>query len=531
MKTFVTLLFSILLSQAHTFARSDVDVIIPKPQKILPGRGEFILTDKTRYFSETPLSDNAMDYLQQHLKVNAGYTIAKAPAPPDAGILFKYGSKIAHGGEAYLLHITEKQITVEATDESGFFYAVVSLMQMLPPAIWGEDETEAPRRSWPLPACTIEDYPRFSWRGMMLDSSRNFFSKSYVKKFIDRLAQHKLNRFHWHLSDDEGWQLEIKKYPLLTQIDIEASQRRKLRGHYTQEDVREIVAYAKKRSVEVLPEIDMPAHALTAVTAYPSLLQDPNDKSRYSSIQGYRNNTIDVGLESSYLFLEEVISELAPLFPFDYIHLGGDEVPKGAWKGSPAVAALMRKERLGNSREVAAYFFSRMDKILAGYGRSMIAWQEVISYNAKLRDETVIMAWRGDGAGVKAAKNRHRVIMAPAQYLYFDQQYIKRRGEPGHTWAGAIDTEKAYSYNPVPREITAEEARFILGVHGCLWSETLFTEELADYMAWPRIFALAETGWSRQERRQWDDFRKRMLGSGLQRLEAQKIKYRQPDSD
>ncbi|MCJ7765743.1 MAG: beta-N-acetylhexosaminidase [Thiovulaceae bacterium] len=527
MKLLAPIFASLFLLLAPVSAQTDVGVIIPKPNRVQRTQGEFVLTDKTHYTSQTPLSKNAIDYLQKQLAQNAGYTLSEAAYPEQNRLLFKYNAEL--GEEAYRLRITPEEITLEAKSEAGFFYAMMSLMQLFPPAIWGQERADTLKESWPVAACTIEDAPRFRWRGMMLDSSRNFFSKEYVKKFIDRLAQHKLNVFHWHLSDDEGWQIEIKKYPLLTQSGFERGSPKMRKPYYTQDDVKEIVAYANKRSVHILPEIDIPAHSQAAVMAYPELLQDPDDKSRYTSVQGYSNNTIDPGLESSYLFLEEVIKELTVLFPFEYFHLGGDEVPEGAWQRSPAVGLLMQKEHLKDSREVEAYFFNRMDRILAKYGRKMIAWQEVASYSSELRDGTIIMAWKGDHAGLEAAKSHRKVIMAPVQYLYFDQQYIKKKGEPGHTWAGAIDTKKAYAYRP-ERGFTAEEAGFVLGVHGCLWSETALSEEIADYLAWPRIFALAEIGWSDQKRRDWEDFKKRVFGAGFQRLDMQKINYRKPET-
>ncbi|MBU1641977.1 beta-N-acetylhexosaminidase [bacterium] len=540
MKMFISLLLCIFFAQTSLSARSDINVIIPKPQKVESGIGEFILTDTTRYFSQTPLSRNALDYLQEHLQLNAGYKLSEAASPQENSLLFKYNGEL--GEEAYRLQVAQTQITLEAKSGAGFFYAMMSLMQLMPPAIWSEERTDEAAVSWPLPACTVEDYPRFRWRGMMLDSSRNFFSKTYVKKFIDRLAQNKINVFHWHLTDDEGWRIEIRQYPLLTAVGARRGPGTELpfslypamrgpkdklqEGYYTQDDIREIVAYAQKRSVSILPEIDVPGHAKAAVTAYPALLQDPGDKSRYTSVQKIGNNTIDAGLESSYVLLEEVIKEVAALFPFGYIHLGGDEIPKGAWHRSPSIAKLMKREGLSDTKEVQAYFFNRMDSILAKYGRKMVLWQEAGTDYNTLRDETVVMAWRGDG--IRAAVNRHKVIMSPAKYLYFDQQYIKKKEEPGHTWAGPTDTEKVYSYRPVPETVTPEVAAFVQGVHGCLWSETVLNEAIADYLAWPRTFALAEIGWSDRTRRDWKDFEKRAFGAGLQRLDSQKINYRKP---
>ena len=514
-----------------------MDTIIPKPQKLLPGNGEFLLTKQTRYLSDTPLSKNAIAYLQRQLKQNSGYLLKTGKTSKNNIIRFHYNPGKIKKPEAYRLHINKEKITIEARDKAGFFYAVISLMQLMDPAIWGQSNMNKTRKTWSMPSCTIEDYPRFKWRGMMLDSSRNFFSKAYIKKFIDRMAQHKLNRFHWHLTDDEGWRIQIKRYPLLTKIGakrgpgtklpfstypaIRGPKNRVQSGYYTQNDIREIVTYAKSRSVEILPEIDIPGHAKAAIVAYPKLLQDPKDKSRYRSVQKVSNNTINPGMESSYIFLENIITEVAKLFPFGYIHLGGDEIPKGAWEKSPAVKKLMQKKGLKNSKEVQNYFFTRLDTILAKHHRKMIAWQEVLQGKPKLRKSDIVMAWKSPKAGIKAAKQGRNVIMAPVQYLYFDQQYTRSKREPGHTWSTPVSTQKTYSFNP-------GNSSYIKGVQACLWSETLLNEKIADYLAWPRAMALAELAWTEQKNRHWNNFKKRAYDKGLQRLKVQNIQYRKP---
>jgi hexosaminidase len=327
-------------------AKNNTLAIIPQPQKITQKKGISLLTKNSSYFSDTTLSQNAIKYLQKHLKHNAKQQLKKANSFSNSYIYFHYNPKKIKKSEGYRLDITENKIKIDARDKAGFFYAVVSLMQLMHSDIWRESSLGKKHGSWSIPCCTIEDYPRFKWRGIMLDSSRNFFSKAYVRKFIDRMAQHKLNRFHWHLTDDEGWRIEIKHYPLLTKVGAKRGAGTKLpfstyptmrgpknrvqSGYYRQSDIKEIVAYAKARSVEILPEIDIPGHAKAAIVSYPKLLQDPKDKSRYRSVQKVSNNTINPGMESTYVFLNNVISEVAKLFPFAYIHVGGDEIPKGA---------------------------------------------------------------------------------------------------------------------------------------------------------------------------------------------------------
>ena len=527
--------FLLLLIPMFLSAGNSINVIIPKPQKIVKQQGNFSLTKESKYYSNTALSKNAITYLQRHLKTNAGYPLKKSNSSKNTQIDFSYKPRNIKKSEAYRLHITKKKITIEARDKAGFFYAVVSLMQLMDPAIWRQSRSGKKQKSWSIPCCTIEDYPRFKWRGMMLDSSRNFFSKTYVKKFIDRMAQHKLNRFHWHLTDDEGWRIEIKRYPLLTKVGAKRGPGTKLpfstypamrgkknrvqSGYYTQNDIREIVAYAKVRSVEILPEIDIPGHAKAAIISYPKLLQDPKDKSRYRSVQKVSENTINPGMESTYIFLDNVIAEVSKLFPLGYIHLGGDEIPKGAWKRSPAVQKLMQKKGFKNSKEVQNYFFARLDKILAKHKRKMIGWQEVIRGKNKLRKETTFMAWKSVKDANKIIRQHRPVILTPVQHLYFDQQYKRSKREPGHTWSTPVNTKKVYALKPI-------RSAYVQGIQACLWSETLLNEKIADYLAWPRALALSEIAWTEEKKRNWRDFHTRAFGKGLKRLKKQGIHYR-----
>jgi len=529
----------LLLVLTPTLLTAQNNPILPKPLSYESHTGAFTLTDKITYSSNTPLANNALHYLLHQLERNAHYTLKQAPKGMPAQLTYLYRSGL--DGETYTLEVKPHNILINASSTSGFFYGTISLMQLMDANIWGQEKVIHPKSLWSIKSCYVTDAPYYKWRGMMLDSARNFFSKAYVKKFIDRMAQHKLNVFHWHLTDDEGWRIEIKKYPLLTEIGAQRGPGTKLpfslyptmrgpkekvqKGFYTQEDIKEIVAYAEKRSVHILPEIDIPAHAKAAVISYPELLQDPNDRSNYISVQKVSNNTIDPGLKSSYIFLEDVIEEVVTLFPYKYIHLGGDEVPKGAWKGSPSVKKLMQKEHLKNSNEVQAYFFSKMDKILKKHHRNLIGWQEIQRNHNQLRDETIIMAWRGDGKGIKSIKHKKNVIFAPAQFLYFDQQYVKEKGALGHTWAGPTNTKEVYSYQPLHTPISSQVKQYVKGIHAVLWSEHALNENIADYLVWPRALALSEVAWSSPNTRVWLEFQKRMTQYALPRLEVQNINY------
>ena len=517
------------------FAKHSTSDIIPKPQKFISQKGTFLLNKHSHYYSNTSLSKNAINYLQNHLKQSAGYKLQKIDNSKKSQINFYYDLKSVKKSEAYKLLISKNSISIKARDKAGFFYAVVSLMQLMDTDIWKISASIDKHKNWSIPCCKIDDYPRFKWRGMMLDSSRNFFSKAYIKKFIDRMAQHKLNRFHWHLTDDEGWRIEIKRYPLLTKVGARRGAGTKLpfsmypamrgkknrvqSGYYKQSDIREIVAYAKARSIEILPEIDIPGHAKAAIVSYPKLLQDPKDKSDYRSVQRVANNTINPGLESTYIFLDNVISEVSKLFPFGYIHLGGDEVPKGAWVKSPAVKSLMKRKGLRNRKEVQSYFFARLDKILAKHKRKMIAWQEVIRTKNRLRTSSTFMAWKSVKDAKKIIGQHRSVIMSPVQNLYFDQQYRRGKKELGHTWSTPVNTKKVYALKPI-------NSKYVRGVQACLWSETLLNERIADYLAWPRALALSEVAWTEQKNRNWKNFHKRAFGKGVKRLKVQKVYYR-----
>jgi len=530
---FFSLFFLFLFTLSLLHAKKNEQIIIPKPQTFRAMQGTFTFNQQTTYYSNTSLSKRAINYLQDHLKKNAGYTLKNKNAKSSI-VFFSKAPKRVKKAEGYKLSVGKDKIYIEARDKAGFFYAVVSLMQMMDSEIWRDKQVKRKQKNWSIPACQINDYPRFAWRGMMLDTSRNFFSTSYVKKFIDRMAQHKLNRFHWHLTDDEGWRIEIKHYLLLTKVgasrgpgtklpfstypSIRGPKNKQQSGYYSQREIREIVAYAKARCIEILPEIDMPGHAKAAIVAYPKLLQDQKDRSKYRSVQKVSNNTINPAMESTYIFMDNVLKEVSSLFPFDYVHLGGDEVPKGAWQKSPAVKNLMKQKGFRNNKEMQAYFFGRLDRILSKHHKKMIIWQEAAKGKAKTRGGTIFMAWKSPNAGYSLAKKGRQVILSPVQYLYFDQQYIRNKKEYGHTWSTPVSTQKAYSFTP-------KTSAYVKGVEACLWSETLLNTNIADYLAWPRAFALSELAWTEQKHRKWSDF-KRRVKKGLRRLKVQNIHYR-----
>lgn len=537
------LILSLSLLTCH-FSHAQ-ESLIPKPVSYQQSEGKFTLGKNTALKVEANEAKDAAKYLSDRLRSVAGIDLENADNAPNS-ITFKKATFSGNSPTgAYKLSVTDKAVTIEAADQPGFFYGAITLLQLMPAEVWSNKPLENEELStFPVECCTITDYPRFTWRGMMLDCSRQFFPKEYVKLFIDRMAQYKLNVFHWHLTDDEGWRIEIKKYPLLTEIGSKRGPGTKIpysilpaitvldkskpqEGFYTQEDIKEVVAYAAERSIVVIPEIDVPGHAKAAIVAYPELLQHPEDKSQYRSVQGTPNNTIDAGLETTYEFLDNVFAEVAQLFPAPYIHVGGDERPHGAWEKSPSVKELMKKEGLKNTDEVQGYFFQRLEKILAKYDRKLLGWEEILHGDKLKRKDSAILSWRSQKAGVEAAKSGRDAVMAPAQFLYYDLKYINHPKENGLVWAGITDTKDSYSYDPYSGVPQAAQ-KHILGVNGCLWGETLVSEAVTDFMSWPRMFALSEIAWTQQEKRNWEDFSVRAFTYNLPKLDAQEIHYRIP---
>ena len=409
------------------------------------------------------------------------------------------------------------------------FYGLQTLMQMLP--------VEFKSDSAKVPAAEISDQPRFPYRGMHLDVGRHFMPVSFVKKYIDLMAQYKFNYFHWHLTDDQGWRIEIKKYPKLTEIGSKRKESVKERnltpyigdgvpveGFYTQEQIREVVAYAKARQITTIPEIELPGHSSAALAAYPELGCKENYEYKVQTTWGIFKE-VYCPTEKTFQFLEDVISETIALFPDSpYIHVGGDEVLKDHWKESAFVTELKQKENLKDDHEVQSYFIRRMEKFINSKGKKIIGWDEILE--GGLAPNATVMSWRGTKGGIEAAKSKHDVIMTPTDFAYLDYG----QGDPAYeplNIGGYLPLEKVYSFEPVPKELTAEEAKYILGGQGNIWTEYLKTPEAVEYMAFPRMLALSEVVWSRAEDKNFDDFQRR-LGAQFPRLDKQNVNYRIP---
>jgi hexosaminidase len=435
----------------------------------------------------------------------------------------------AIGEEGYTLNVGTNTITIEANKPAGLFYGMQTLLQLFPKEVESASVVNA---NWQIAACRVMDYPRFGWRGLMLDVSRHFFVKEDVKRYIDRMARYKYNVFHWHLTDDNGWRIEIKSLPKLTQVGacrvprygkfgiLDAPKDGEVAtdcGFYTQEDIKEIVAYAAAQHIQIMPEIDVPGHSSAAIASYPELCstKDPSVKvspgHKFSEWYGdgtfkmLHDNSLNPSDEGVYTFLDKVFTEVASLFPFSYIHMGGDECYHGYWENDAGCKALMQKEGLKNSHELQSYFVKRVEKIVKSKGKKLIGWDEILE--GGLAPEASVMSWQGYKGGIEAAKLGHDVVMAPNDYVYVDLIQGDAAVEPDATSYKKVRLKKAYDFEPVPDGV---DAKYILGGEANLWSEKVPTIRHAEYMTYPRAWALSDVYWSPKGTKDWDGFVKRM---------------------
>ncbi len=526
---------------AEAMTASSEAGVIPKPVELEVGTGSFHLSAEctVQYQSSSTGAKATAEYLAATLRRGLGFSfpVRRAGAQSDGSILLtSEGADDSLGREGYRLEVTPSGVVIRARAEAGLFYGAQTFRQLLPAEVFGTRKS-APGEAVAIPCVRISDYPRFQWRGMHLDVSRHFFDVEFVKRYLDQLAMHKFNVFHWHLTDDDGWRVEIKKYPKLTQVGAwrgpdEAlppsyeSGYQRYGGFYTQRQIREIVRYAAERHILVVPEIDVPAHSRAAIVAYPEFLC-AGDPYKFRSAQDVAANVLCPCQEKTYQFLEGVFGELADLFPGPYIHLGGDERPAGPWEQCERCQTRMKTENLADGKVLQDRFLKRLQDFLKMRGKIAVGWDE-LDHPTVLSQDYTVMAWNNVEAGFQAAKKGYPVIMAPSPFTYFDLACDEDPLEPGQRWAGVISVEKAYSFDPQPPSLPADVARRILGVHGCLWSELLFTPERPDYMAYPRLCALAELCWTPQNQRVWPEFWSRLCRYHFDRLDAAGIDYRIP---
>ncbi len=510
--------------------------VIPKPANVVSSPGVFELGPTTR----VKASKDALEigaYLAESLRAPTGYSLAleesadTGPGPNEI-LLTTAGAKDSLGDEGYTLTVTPKAILIRAPKAAGLFYGVQTLRQLLPPDVESAQVREV---AWTVPAVEIQDKPRFGWRGMHLDVGRHIFPLEFIKRYIDLLALHKMNVFHWHLTEDQGWRIEIAKYPKLTEIGSqrEASpipaNRRKLdgkpyRGFYTQEQIKQIVAYAASRFVTVVPEIEMPGHAVAALAAYPEF-GCTGGPYAVRTWWGIEDDVFCAGNEDVYAFLEDILDEVLALFPSQVIHIGGDECPKKRWKRCPKCQAMIESQGLKNEHELQSYFVKRIEKLLNAKGRQLIGWDEILE--GGLAPNAMVMSWRGSKGGIKAALAGHDVIMSPNTHCYFDYYQSKDKKNEPPAIGNFIPLEKVYAFEPVPRDMSPEQAARIVGVQGAVWTEYMPTTGQVEYMAYPRASALAEVMWSPPDGRDFGEFEHR-LRAFLDRLTRLEVNYRDP---
>lgn len=505
MRKSITLIFTLFIMCACTHKESATsNTILPVPAKAELNSGKFTFDNNTVITIAAP--ENDKNAIKRVLK-EAALPFGEEPAREGSNVVTMSlcdSVENVSSPEGYSIGIEEKSITVRATTGAGLFYATQTLLQL------ADDGC--------VPTGTIVDEPQFAYRGMMLDVSRHFFGKDFVKKQIDALARFKMNRLHLHLTDAAGWRVEIKKYPRLTAFAAwrkgaswkewwsgsreyaDEGDKEAYGGYYTQEDIKEIVAYAAERYITIIPEIEMPAHSEEVLTAYPELS---------CTHEPYKQADFCVGNEQTFTFLEDVLTEIMELFPSEYIHIGGDEAAKKSWSSCPLCQKRMSEENLQSVDELQSYLIKRIERFLNSKGRHIIGWDEIL--DGGLAPNATVMSWRGTQGGVEAARSGHKAIMTPGEYCYLDSYQDAPHTQP-MAFGPYMPLEKVYSYNPV-EGLGEKEAALIYGIQGNLWAEYIPTEEMMEYMAYPRILAIAEIGWSNPSERNYSEFKKRAIKS------------------
>ncbi|MBS1653270.1 MAG: family 20 glycosylhydrolase [Bacteroidetes bacterium] len=545
----ILLAFLTLLIITYSYSQKSMNnsvSIIPEPVSVQPSAGNYILPAKpVILYSDDSLSFTSHLFAEQ-LQNATGYNIIikKSKLAQPGAIQLSLNHAAAIPFEGYKLVAKKSGINITASSAAGIFYGVQTLLQLFPEQV--ESKTKVTlTEGWKVPAGTIEDHPRFGWRGLMFDVSRHFFTKDQVKEYIDQMVKYKYNLLHLHLTDDEGWRIEIKSLPKLTSVgawrvnktgtfgDFDPpapDEPRTYGGFFTQDDIRDIIQYAKDRFVNILPEVDVPGHSLAAIASYPELSCTPgaeNYKVRSGEkimewpanghFYGLVDNTLCPANEKVYDFLDKVFTEIAQLFPFEYIHVGGDECARNFWEKSDAIKALMQKENLKNLDEVQSYFEKRVEKIVESKGKKIIGWDEILE--GGLAPNAAVMSWRGMNGGIAAAKMNHEVVMSPTDFVYLD--YMQGDGIMEPPVYASLRLNKVYQFEPVPDGV---DPKFIKGGQANLWTEQVYNMRHAEYMIWPRAFAVAEVLWSPKEKRNWNDFIQR-VETQFKRYDVAEVKY------
>ena len=539
-KLFTIVLLAFLAVEAS--AQQDPNMgIIPAPVSVKKNSGTFKLDKTVVLISNEPKNSRMADLLNAFVTAKGGFALreAKSESANEKAIILTSEGAGQLPAEGYKINITDKKITIIG-QEAGLFYAVQSMTQLMP---------ERQNNEILIPAAEINDYPRFKYRGMHLDVSRHFFPVSLVKKYIDVMSQYKLNNFHWHLTDDQGWRIEIKKYPKLTSVGGSrngtiighhpgvGTDNKEYKGFYTQNEVKEVLAYAAARFINVVPEIELPGHASAAIAAYPELSCFPerdtfvDAKTPWSGSRKGKQVQQQFGVfddvfvpnDNTFKFLENVLDEVIALFPSKYIHIGGDECPKEYWKQSEFCQKLIKKLNLKDEHGLQSYFIQRIEKHVNKRGRSVIGWDEILE--GGLAPNATVMSWRGTEGGIAAAKQSHDVIMTPnAGGLYFDHKQSNSPDEPTNI-GGFAPYTSSYAYDPMPKELNADQQKYVIGVQANLWTEYIQTPVKVEYMIIPRVFSLAEIAWSQPERKDLKNFSEERLPLHLAKLDKTETNY------
>lgn len=541
MKIFVSLL---LLMQLLNTAQSQEVSIIPEPSKLVVSKGAFQINSHTQIILAGGGLEKSAHFLNDFLQKFYGLQLKVVPNGNYKNNIVLNYSKIEHPiSGAYRMHVDQNAVIIEGDNATGTFYGIQSLIQLLPT----EKTTQ-----FSIPFVEIEDQPRFAYRGMHLDVGRHFFPVSYIKKYIDFIAMHKLNTFQWHLTEDQGWRIEIKKYPKLTSVGGfrngtivgrfpgNSNDGKPDGGFYTQAEIKEVVAYAADRYVTVIPEIELPGHASAAIAAYPQLSCFPDSATKHPVKSPWSGPTtgkqvqqtwgvfedVFAPTEYTFQFLQNVLDEVLQLFPSKYIHIGGDECPKDAWKKSAFCQQLIKDKNLKDEHGLQSYFIQRIEKYLNAKGRQIIGWDEILE--GGLASNAAVMSWRGESGGIAAAKQQHKVIMTPTTYVYFD--YSQTKHEDSVTIGGYLTLKKVYDYEPIPKQLSKEEEKYIIGAQANLWTEYISNSRKLEYMLFPRLTALSEVLWSARENKNWDNFQKK-LNTQFRRYDFWKWNYSKASLD
>lgn len=511
--------------------------LIPQPQEIILEKGAFIFTDETKLvFSPSKDSNGVLgiemlDYIWNNL--NSIKLGSMGTSPENAIVFTKIPENELPNDEAYLLSIDSKKVEIKASSQEGFFYGFLTLLQLFPDTIEKEKE-------YILPALSIKDWPEFSWRGAHLDVCRHFYSVEFIKKYIDQLARHKMSVFHWHLTEDQAWRIEIKKYPKLTSIgskrketivaknfDPYIGDSTEYGGFYSQEEIKDIVKYATDRFITIVPEIELPGHALAAIAAYPNL-SCTGEQLEVATTWGVFPDVYCAGNDSVFTFLQDVLDEVIELFPSKYLHIGGDECPKTRWETCQKCQTRMKTEGLANEHELQSYFIKRIEKYLLTKGRNIIGWDEILE--GGLAPNASVMSWRGEEGGIEAANQNHYVVMTPGKPCYFDHYQTENRDSEPLAIGGYNSLKSVYLYNPIPKQLPEAKHKYILGAQANVWTEYMPNSDHVEYMLFPRLCALSEVVWTAKKNKNFEDFEKRMERH-YKRLDSWKINYRVPKTD